>query len=95
MARGRGAGAYLTTGDVAKLAGVTDERVRQWAIAGQLPVVTQAGGRRLFRRRDVERFLRMRVRRAKPKPPGSASRAKKGPRIGSPRGPGTPRISGR
>lgn len=62
MARRGGNGELLTTGDVARLAGVSDERVRQWAADGRLPIATRVGGRRVFRRVAVEKFLRERAR---------------------------------
>ncbi len=54
----------LSAGGVAKLAGgVSLEAVRQWALRGLLPVAMTVGGRRMFRRRDVERFLKKRAAR--------------------------------
>lgn len=50
----------LTTNDVAKLAGVDSSTVRDWETAGKLPASRTASGVRLFKRGDVERFLRKR-----------------------------------
>jgi DNA-binding transcriptional MerR regulator len=55
----------LSTCDVAKLAGVTPEAVRQWARAGRLPVAVQSeSGMRMYRRADAERLIRARRKRA-------------------------------
>lgn len=62
---------FLTTGDVAKLLGVTNQYVQLLARQGKLPVAdATAGGIRLFRRSDIERIA---VERAeKPPRPGPA-----------------------
>lgn len=48
---------FLQTSDVARLAGVSAETVRLWANIGKLRPVVTAGGRRIFDRADVDRFL--------------------------------------
>jgi excisionase family DNA binding protein len=48
---------FLVTHEVAQLAGVTPQAVRQWADAGRLPVLRTPGGLRLFRRADVMHHL--------------------------------------
>ena len=64
MGRRRDAGGedLLSTGDVAQLLGVTGTRVRQLALDGALPkpVGVLPGGRRVWRRRDVETWMRER-----------------------------------
>ena len=65
MVRRRGGGegglpGYMTPGVVARLLGVSDSRVRQLALSGELPEATRVAGARLFRRTDVERFMRTR-----------------------------------
>jgi excisionase family DNA binding protein len=50
-------GDLLTTGDVAKVAGVTPPTVVRWADEGKLPVSRTASGVRLFMRADVEAYL--------------------------------------
>ena len=52
--------AYLSSCDVARLAGVTAEAVRYWERKGQLRCIRTAGGTRLFTREDVEALLRTR-----------------------------------
>jgi excisionase family DNA binding protein len=53
----------LTTAEVAELVGKTIATVNRWAAAGLLPCAAQANGR-LYRRRDVDRFLKQRARAA-------------------------------
>lgn len=54
----------LETADVARLLGVSSERVRQLANTERLPVTTVTPrGTRLFKRDDVERFQRARAQR--------------------------------
>jgi predicted site-specific integrase-resolvase len=56
----------FSTWDVARRAGVTPERVRQWVREGKLDAVLRQHGRyryRLFLEDDVEAFLRARALR--------------------------------
>jgi len=48
---------WLTPGEIAKLAGLGPDAVRNWERRGLLKATRTPSGRRLFRRRDVERFL--------------------------------------
>ena len=50
----------LTVGEVATLAGVADNTVRWWVDRRKLTPSHMAGKLRLFRRRDVIRFLEAR-----------------------------------
>ena len=53
---------YIETGDVARLIKRSPARVLQLADAGVLPIAARTeGGRRLFRREDIERFIAARV----------------------------------
>jgi excisionase family DNA binding protein len=52
---------WYTTGDVAKLLGVSDRTVVNWVRAGQLSAFTTPGGHRRFRASDVETFLEQRM----------------------------------
>jgi excisionase family DNA binding protein len=52
-----GPSTWLTTGEVAKLAGVAPETVRAWEAAGKLDAERTHVGYRLFRRVDVEAWL--------------------------------------
>jgi len=54
----------LTTGDIAKRAGVTRAAVHLWATSGQLVPTTHVGNVRLFTRSDVEQFLAERAARS-------------------------------
>ena len=47
----------LSPCDVAREGLVTPATVRVWADRGVLPVMRTPGGRRLFKREDVDRFL--------------------------------------
>jgi excisionase family DNA binding protein len=48
----------LTTAEVARLARVSVGAVSKWAVDGILPIAIETpGGRRRFRRSDVERFF--------------------------------------
>ncbi|HVP68183.1 MAG TPA: helix-turn-helix domain-containing protein [Anaeromyxobacteraceae bacterium] len=51
---------FLSTRDVARLAGVGPTAVKRWADEGLIRCVRTAGGHRRFDRADVERFLRHR-----------------------------------
>ncbi len=48
---------FMTTQEVAHLAGVGPTSVKRWTDAGLLPCVKTAGGHRRFARTEVERFL--------------------------------------
>ena len=51
--------AYVKTAQAAEILGVSNNTVRAWAAAGKLPVRRNpANGYRLFKRTDLERFLR-------------------------------------
>lgn len=52
----------LSSAEVARLANVTPETVRQWERTGKLPCTRTASGMRLFAPADVERFLEERGR---------------------------------
>jgi excisionase family DNA binding protein len=43
----------LSSGEVAEVFRVTDNAVRRWSDAGQLPFIRTPGGTRRFRARDV------------------------------------------
>jgi excisionase family DNA binding protein len=58
---------FVSTGEVARLAGVGPSAVKRWADGGQLRCALTAGGHRRFERAEVERFLR--------RPPAGAPRA--------------------
>lgn len=48
---------FLSTQEVARLAGVSPSAVKRWADGGQLRCLKTAGGHRRFERAEVERFL--------------------------------------
>lgn len=48
----------MTSGDVAAVFGVDVTTVARWADDGRLPHFKTPGGRRRFRREDVEAFLK-------------------------------------
>ena len=50
-------GEFLTTQEVARLAGVGPTAVKRWTDLGRLTCVRTAGGHRRFARTEVERFL--------------------------------------
>jgi excisionase family DNA binding protein len=52
---------WYKTGEVARLLGVTDRTVINWARAGVLPHFTTPGGHRRFRTEDIDRFLEQRT----------------------------------
>jgi excisionase family DNA binding protein len=56
-------GVLLTPAEVAKMFGLTPETVRGWERRGLLRAIKTPTGRRLFRARDVERFLSERAAR--------------------------------
>jgi excisionase family DNA binding protein len=49
---------FISTNEVARLAGVGPSAVKRWADGGQLRCSRTAGGHRRFERAEVERFLR-------------------------------------
>lgn len=51
---------FVSTKEVARLAGVGPSAVKRWADSGQLPSARTAGGHRRFVRAEVEGFLRER-----------------------------------
>ncbi len=59
----------LSTADAARILGVVPATVRQLERNGRLPAIRTAGGIRLFRRADVERFARERALRQVAPPP--------------------------
>lgn len=49
---------YVMTAEAARLVGVSQNTLRQWAEAGKVPVYRNpANGYRLFRKEDLEAFL--------------------------------------
>lgn len=54
---------FLTVGDVAHEADASPDVVRWWERTGKLPAIKVGNGQRLFRRDDVERFLKSRAQR--------------------------------
>jgi len=53
---------FLGVDEVAERAGVTRQGVIWWERSGKLAATRSASGARLFRRADVERFLKARER---------------------------------
>ena len=70
---------FMTSGDVARVLGVSNQHVHHLAVTGQLPVAIRVGkGMRLFRTSDVERLAKEREE-SPPKPgpkPGSRNAIK-------------------
>lgn len=57
---------YIKIAEAAKLLGVSQNTLRNWADDGRIPVcVNPANGYRLFRRTDLETFLKQVARPAK------------------------------
>lgn len=54
----------LDTNEVAALCDVDPNTVRIWARIGRIPVITLPGGRKRFRREDIERMLTPTVQKA-------------------------------
>ena len=49
---------YVTIADAARIVGVSQNTLRQWAESGKVPVRRNpANGYRLFRKQDLEAFL--------------------------------------
>jgi excisionase family DNA binding protein len=71
--------ALLAPQDAARLIGVSAQRIRQLHLEGRLPALRDSAGRRLFRRKDVERLRREREQAraarsgAAPEPPPRAA----------------------
>lgn len=60
---------YALTAEAADILGVSQNTVRTWAKDGKIPVHRNpANGYRLFKRRDLEQFLKRIERSAKQKP---------------------------
>lgn len=58
---------YLMTADAANYLGVAQNTLRKWAERGDIPMHRNpANGYRLFRRTDLERFLRKTAAPVKP-----------------------------
>lgn len=50
---------YVKTAEAAQILGVAQNTLRKWAAAGEIPMHRNpANGYRLFKREDLERFLR-------------------------------------
>ncbi|MCH7727558.1 MAG: helix-turn-helix domain-containing protein [Planctomycetes bacterium] len=57
---------YLKIAEAARVLGVSQNTLRAWADGGRIPaMINPANGYRLFRRQDLEAFLK---KAAKPKP---------------------------
>ena len=54
-------GSWYTTGDVARLLGVSDRTVVNWVRAGILQAFTTPGGHRRFRVPEIDEFLQQRM----------------------------------
>lgn len=50
-------GDYLTTGEAAKLLGVTSMTIIRYTVSGKLSVIRLPGGHRRIPRADVERLI--------------------------------------
>jgi excisionase family DNA binding protein len=56
---------YVLTAEAASILGVSQNTLRTWAEAGKIPVHRNpANGYRLFRRTDLDKFLRQVARQA-------------------------------
>ena len=61
---------YVKTAEAAEILGVAQNTLRKWAAEGKIPVYRNpANGYRLFRRADLDDFLRKTAQPAKPSPP--------------------------
>jgi excisionase family DNA binding protein len=61
---------YLKTADAAEHLGVSQNTLRKWAEQGKIPVHRNpANGYRLFKRADLDRFLKQVEKPAKPSRP--------------------------
>jgi excisionase family DNA binding protein len=64
---------YVKTAEAAEFLGVSQNTLRKWAEAGQVPMHRNpANGYRLFRRVDLEQFLRRAAQPTKPQRPRKA-----------------------
>ena len=64
---------YVKTAEAAEILGVAQNTLRKWAAQGKIPMRRNpANGYRLFKRNDLERFLRQAARPAKPVRPRKA-----------------------
>ncbi len=60
---------YVKTAEAAEILGVAQNTLRKWAEQGDIPMYRNpANGYRLFKRADLEKFLRMVERPTNPKP---------------------------
>lgn len=61
---------YVKTAEAAEILGVAQNTLRKWAAEGGIPVQRNpANGYRLFRRADLDEFLRKTAQPVKPSPP--------------------------
>jgi excisionase family DNA binding protein len=68
---------YLQTAQAAEVLGVSQNTLRKWAATGKIPVQKNpANGYRLFRRSDLDRFLRTIATPLKPSQSISRRKAK-------------------
>jgi len=59
---------YVQTAEAAEILGVAQNTLRKWAKRGEIPMhLNPANGYRLFKRSDLERFLRKVAKPVKPK----------------------------
>ncbi len=59
---------YVKTAEAAEILGIAQNTLRKWAEEGQIPVRRNpANGYRLFKRSDLEKFLKQLERADKPK----------------------------
>jgi len=59
---------YIKTAEAAEILGVAQNTLRKWAAAGKVPMCKNpANGYRLFRRSDLETFLRKAAQPVRPK----------------------------
>ena len=59
---------YLKTGEAAEFLGVTQNTLRTWAANGAIPMHRNpANGYRLFKRDDLEKFLKTTAKPVKPR----------------------------
>ncbi len=59
---------YVKVAEAAQILGVSQGTVRAWAAAGKIPMRRNpANGYRLFKRRDLDRFLKQVAKPVKPK----------------------------
>lgn len=61
---------YVKTAEAAEILGVAQNTLRKWAERGDIPMQRNpANGYRLFRRRDLERFLKKTAKPVRPNKP--------------------------